>query len=164
MRAFYLDTSALLKRYKSEAGSDNIYLLFDYSKRTRKRLITSIFTTVELASVSHRFMKQGMLSEAFEMELLQTFADDAEEYLRFVGIDDAIILSAAKAVWKHSLRAGDAIHFASLKRAREYLSTQGLDIVFVSSDNVLSQVTVEAGFRVANPQTASEKEWKEFLV
>ncbi len=65
MRLYYLDTSALLKRYKSEPGSDNIYDLFASCGSLPKRLLTSLFTIVEMTSVSDRFARQRVLSKTF---------------------------------------------------------------------------------------------------
>ncbi len=163
MRLYYLDTSALLKRYKSEPGCDNIYDLFAYCRSFPKKLLTSLFTIVEIASVCDRFTKQRILSKAFQKELLQTFAADAEESIHFVSMDDGILLSAADFVRKYSLRPGDALHLASLERARESVSGYDLEVVFVASDNPLCEAAAKEGFTVANPETATNKEWKEFL-
>ena len=50
MPLYYLDTSALLKRYKTETGTDVIDELFS-SRRPAEVFVTSHFTSVEIESV-----------------------------------------------------------------------------------------------------------------
>lgn len=163
MRLYYLDTSAILKRYKPEAGSDNIDALFAYSQSFPKRLITSVFTIVELCSVAERLAKADVISKRSQEKLLRIFAADAERHIHFLSMDDGIVLSAAEAVRKYSLRPGDALHLASLERARESMSGYDIQIVFVASDNALCKAASAEDFTVANPEEASKRKWREFL-
>jgi len=125
--------------------------------------MTSLFTIVEMASVSDRLARQRVFSRTFQEELLRTFAADARESVHFVSMDDSTVLAAAGFVRKYSLRPGDALHLAALERARESVSGYDLDIVFVASDNSLCEAAIKEGFTVANPENATRKEWKEFL-
>lgn len=56
MTVFYLDTSALVKRYKTEEGSDIIDYLYDNLPRGHS-LATSFLTVLEFVSAIRRLLK-----------------------------------------------------------------------------------------------------------
>jgi hypothetical protein len=62
MPLYYLDTSALLKRYKTEKGTAVIDELFS-SRKPGEVFITSHFTSIEIESVAARALKAGALNE-----------------------------------------------------------------------------------------------------
>jgi predicted nucleic acid-binding protein len=107
--------------------------------------------------------KAGIIMKTSRGKLLRTFAADAEQYIRFLSMDDGIVVSAAESVHKYSLRPGDALQLASLERARELASGYNTEVVLVASDNALCEAASKEGFTVANPETATKRKWKGFL-
>ena len=69
MPFYYLDTFALLKRYRTENGTDVLDPIF--SGRTQHEFfITSHFTAVEIESVAARALKGRLLSKKAQGVLL----------------------------------------------------------------------------------------------
>ena len=62
MTIFYLDTSALVKRYKTEEGSDIIDNLYDNLLRGHS-MATSFLTVLEFVSAIRRLLKGNRISQ-----------------------------------------------------------------------------------------------------
>jgi len=58
MTIFYLDTSALVKRYKTEEGTDIIDYLYDKLPKGHS-MATSFLTVLEFASAIRRLLAEG---------------------------------------------------------------------------------------------------------
>ncbi len=164
MQLYYLDTSVLVKRYKPEEGSENIDRLFSSLPSNEKRLITSIFSIVEFASAGDRLAKSGTITKTTYGKMIKAFNEDAEQYFHFLSMDDGIVFLAAEMVKKYSIRPGDALQLASLKRSRDTVSGYDLEIVFLAADISLCKAAVEEGFRVLNPAGQSKTEWLDCLI
>src|SRR5262245_63859774 len=62
MATFYLDTSAVLKRYRTETGTDVVEELYE-GRASQDSLITSLFTCLEFESVVIRALKGKLLTQ-----------------------------------------------------------------------------------------------------
>ena len=149
MPLYYLDTSALLKRYRTEIGTRVLDALF--SARTRDELvITSHFTAAEVESVAARALKGRLLTKKAHAVLLSLFADDLENVLIVLPVSTVLLSEAAAVARNYALRASDALHLATALRARQASATE---IVFTASDKELVEAAGRAGFTVLNPET-----------
>jgi len=160
---FYLDTSALLKRYKLESGSETMDELFSHSHFPAKRLLTTVFTILEVSSACERLFRVGIISQTSYGKLMKAFSADTDRSIHFLSVDDDIILSASEISQKYFLRTGDAIQLASLVRARESVSGYDIEIVFLASDNALCRSATQEGFTVLNPVEISKNELNQYL-
>lgn len=61
MPMFYLETSALLKKYRTERGTDVVRELFE-GKSDAEAFITSYFTVLEVISVARRLLAAATLN------------------------------------------------------------------------------------------------------
>lgn len=94
MPAFYLETAALIKRYKSEAGSDVMRELIT-GKRPGEYFLTSHFTLLEVHTVARRMLRGRELRRRQYERLLSAFAVDLREYyVRLLAVDDALVEEA----------------------------------------------------------------------
>ena len=118
MPLYYLDTSALLKRYKTEKGTAVIDDLFS-ARRQNEVFVTSQFTSVEIESVAARALKGRVLNKKAHGVLLRLFAEDIEELIIVLPVSTALLSEAAAAARRSAMRAGDALHFASAIRIKE---------------------------------------------
>lgn len=153
---YYLDTSALVKRYIQETGSDNMDYIF--SLPFHKRIFSSIFTIVEFTSTGNRLLKTQRIDPGEWNEMTQTFLYDMETFIHFISVDDRIILLSVALVKEHGLRPGDAIQLASLIHCRDNIREIDTDIQFIASDNLLCLAAEKEGFKVHNPSSITE-EW-----
>ena len=103
----YMDTSALMKRYIYEQGSDEVIGWMG----TADMIGTALITRVELAATITRAIRGKRLPEKDAIEMLDEFRAN---WLNFqhVNIDDALIVRADGLAGAFALRGYDAVHLA----------------------------------------------------
>ncbi len=146
MSSYFLDTSALIKRYLNETGSTWIKSLIDLS--SGHVIVVSDLTAVEVFSTLARRKREGTIA-APDILILQTrfLADFGQEYLS-VALED-IVLSRARDLLNHyPLRSLDAIQLAS---AAEASTTLGEPLIFISADRNLLSAASNEGFGIDDP-------------
>lgn len=121
----YFDTSALLKRYLSESGSDRARAL----QRT-SRVLSSTVMPVEVASALSRRKTLGNLSERQLSAILSRIRSDRVRW-ELVEVDRPVLDRAEELVIQTSVRPLDAIHLAS---ALTFLAMTGVRIHFSTAD------------------------------
>ncbi|MDE3088345.1 MAG: type II toxin-antitoxin system VapC family toxin [Chloroflexota bacterium] len=142
MTTYFLDTSALVKHYRSEPGSERIDALFAETESTR---IISELTIVEFASAFRRLTNRGEIDDVAMNHALRRFTADTTDNLVVVEFRSDVIKIARDTVLQHSLRALDALQLAAV------LSATRRSPVFVSADaNLLSAAQVN-GLETVNP-------------
>jgi predicted nucleic acid-binding protein len=77
MALFYLDASALVKRYKTEQGSEVIDYLFE-EKSADDRLVASFLVVIEIVGVAVRLRRNQTVTEDQLSELLARFNEDQQ--------------------------------------------------------------------------------------
>lgn len=159
MNLYYLDTSALVKRYRPEKGSENLDELFKLSSPTQKRMITSLFSVVEFTSAGNRLTKEGVISNTTYDQLILTFSEDTNENVHFIPLDDEIIFNGVEIVKKYGLKPGDAIQLSSAIRSLVTVSDYNVQIIFVASDRALCSAAAHEGFSILDPIQLTKKDW-----
>jgi predicted nucleic acid-binding protein len=122
----YFDTSALLKRYVKEQGSETARVLL-----RRFRVLSSAVVTVEIMSALGRRRAAGDLSEQALAAILSRLQDDRSRW-RLVEVGQPVLGRAEEIVSTTSLRTLDAIHVAS---ALVFRGGTGLQVPFVTADS-----------------------------
>ena len=134
----YFDTSALVKRYVTEPGSNSVRLLL----RTH-RVVSSVLVRLESVSAVRRRHTEGQLTNAQQQRLLRRIeADDASWEL--VPIGDEVVEGARRLLLAHQLRTLDAIHLASAS----IVAAEGVQMPFVTADHRQADVGRLAGLEV----------------
>ena len=136
---YYLDTSALVKRYLSESGSAFVSQLFG-SQRKPGTFFASALTYVEMVAAFTRRVPQAPESA------LQQFVLDWRGF-RKVPVDADIISRGAALAQLHRLRAADAIQLASALRLAASLP----GISLLTSDAEMLLAAKAEGLQVDNP-------------
>lgn len=155
MTVFYLDTSALVKRYKTEEGSDIIDYLYDNLPREHS-LTISFLTVLEFVSAIRRLLKPNIISqEDFEM-IISTFSQELEPFL-IRSIDDKIVADALDKVVKHALKSADAIQLSTVVELREMMEEVGENVVFICDDEELIKAGRRENLGVINPREEEDK-------
>ena len=148
MSIFYIETSALVKRYHAENGTDVINAIFS-EKAEADIFVTSQFITLEMEAVAARGLKGGVLNRRAYGIMLRSFVEDLGNMI-VLPLSPSLVTEAAQATRRYAMRAADAIHFASALRTKQAAAMQ---IVFVGSDEELVRAGQEEGFTVLNPET-----------
>jgi uncharacterized protein len=142
MSSYFLDTSALVKRYHIEQGTAKVKPLFDDAENT---LYISELALVESASAFQRRKNRGEMSTQAMSDALEKFDGDAINYLVVIGISRDLIERAKSLVLQHGLRTLDALQLAAA------LSLKPRVPVFVSADANLLSAAQANGLESLNP-------------
>lgn len=126
MSIIYFDTSALVKKYIEEPGSDQISEAY-----SRAELIgTAMITPPEMASALSRAMRRKVIDDDVASEAWNMFGKDWSTYF-VVDVNQVLIGRASTLAWEQGLRGYDAVHLASLLAWQE---AAGLEIALATYD------------------------------
>lgn len=148
MSVYFVDTSALAKRYIPEAGRQ--WLLSWILPKHGHVIVIAHTTLIELNSVLAATNRRGHLSQV-KMGLLRfNFIMDARNQYLVVPVDLTVVTNARRLVYKHKLRTLDAIQLAC---AIETKKLSGISVTFVAGDNDLKSAAQNEGFIVEDPHS-----------
>lgn len=146
--SYYLDTSAMLKRYVNEPGS----LWLRAQMATATALIVSQLLIVEAVSAFNRRVREGALSPANYRRVRDMFYEDCRTAYQIVPLTASIVDLACTLLEHHPLRAYDAVHLATALTVQQSLQRRGLSpLVFLSADDRLNRAAKAEGLAVDNP-------------
>lgn len=150
MTTYYLDASALSKRYVHEIGTAWVRALV--APAAGHTLLTARITMVEVYSALARRRREGAVPAADCLVAIQAFrAHSATEY-EFVELDLNVVNLARDLLERHPLRAYDAVQLASALVADRVLVAAHLaELVFLSADDRLNAVATAEELAVDNP-------------
>ncbi len=106
---YYLDTSALLKRYVDETGSRWLRI----QMATATALISSQLLIVEAVSAFNRRVREGSLPWPDYQRLRDIFRGDCHTTYRIVPLTVPILDRACALLEHYPLRAYDVVHLAT---------------------------------------------------
>lgn len=151
MAVYYLEASALMKLYKSEAGSDIVTELVR-NKATDETFVTSHLTIFEISSSSARLLKNGEITRARYSMIVGTLAEDLNRYAIIVlPLQSALVTEALALLPDYPLRAGDALHVATARRLQEALDDEAMYVVV--ADKRISETCAAIDLSQLNPET-----------
>ena len=136
----YLDTSALVKKYFKEPGSD---LVIDHWNRAEEIATSSVAYAEALASI-YRKKRELQTEEPLFQAALNSLHEDWQGFIR-VEVNDGLNGSIEKVLQKHPLRGFDAVHLASALLIKERLPE---DFIFACFDQRLMASAVAEGLNV----------------
>ena len=131
----YLDTSALVKLYVTEEGSNRVRSALEQADL----VATASIAYVEARSAFVRRRSEGGLSAAECGKAVKSLDADWPHYF-VLDVTERLIRHAARAVESHRLRAFDALHLAAAILFRGRL---GEPLVFATWDGDLQKVAVK---------------------
>ncbi len=151
MTAYFLDSSALAKRYALEPGTTWLQTLTDPA--AANALIIARITLVEVSSALARRHREQTLPMADYGDALRALRLDADMQYHLVELDKAVCDEASRLVGQYPLRAYDAVQLASVLLVHRAFVDAGADaIVFLTADDRLLTVAQAEGLRADNPQ------------
>lgn len=150
MTAYFLDSSALVKRYVPETGSAWIRALS--APQTGNSLFIARITWVEVLSALARREREGSLTPTDRTLIIQRFRSDLNNQYQVIELDATQAETAGQLVGQYPLRAYDAVQLASVLRIQPaFATTQSTSLIFLTSDNRLSTVAISLGLLFDNP-------------
>jgi predicted nucleic acid-binding protein len=142
----YLDSSAWVKRYFLEPGSEWMLNLF----QSQEQLASSSLGYVELVSTLAR--RSGGRKHAVWAEVdVRTLLD--EHWREFVEMPlEMPVLQLAKSLaWAKRLRGADAIHLAAADVLRQRLAKHAMNLTLVTADLEMAAAARSIDLDVINP-------------
>ncbi|MEX2560443.1 MAG: type II toxin-antitoxin system VapC family toxin [Pirellulales bacterium] len=152
MASFFLDTSAIVKRYISEAGTGWVVSLADPA--TRNDLYIARIAEVEVTSAIVRRDRGGSLAPSVATAALMQFRHDLANQYQTTEITDALLARATSFAESDGLRAYDAVQLAAVvELAEQHKALSLASPILVSADQELNAAAIAAGMTVENPNT-----------
>lgn len=149
-KVYFLDTSALVKRYISEKGSKWITALND--PESGNRIILARVTWVETLSAFSRLQRESRIDQDNVQRVIKIFSLDWKTQYQIAEVDRAIIEMAGILVQEYPLRAYDSIQLASALRIYSALiETLPIAFYFVSADERLLSAAQGEDLLTENP-------------
>lgn len=150
MNIYFLDSSAVVKRYVNERGSPWIQGITDLTANTI--IIVARIAWVEVLSAFARLQREGKIDPLDLTTTIQLFQYDWETQYQLVEIDQEVMETAGHFVQKHPLRAYDSVQLASALILSPFFSkSDSTMFTFVSADDRLLNVAQTEGLMTENP-------------
>jgi predicted nucleic acid-binding protein len=160
---FYLDASALAKRYIPETGSAQIDAILDTVPA--RRIVLLSIGAGEVVSIFVRKRNAGRLSlsdfaqamASFEAEIVRA-ADVAK-----LPVTHRLVWSSLALIVAHSINSTDAATLKSALAMARRLRGAGDDLVLVASDQRLLRAAQAEGLTTFNPETQDQAALAAFI-
>jgi predicted nucleic acid-binding protein len=148
MSFYYFDTSAIVKHYHAEVGTDRVEAIFN---EPHAQCVISRLTAAELLAAFGAKVRAGTLTADVFHSIVRGFRREVDIGLLEIAAITSDDFEAAeglleKHVLHRRLRGADALHLAVVTRIRRVVTH------FVCSDRDLSEVARREGFLVIDPE------------
>ncbi|MCX7789542.1 MAG: type II toxin-antitoxin system VapC family toxin [Chloroflexaceae bacterium] len=147
---FFLDSSALTKRYLQETGSGWVSALTDSA--TGNFMVVAEITRVEVAAALAARHRAGAITRNERDDLVSLVLRHFDKEYRIVAIEPRVTSRAVVLTQRHRLRGYDAVQLAAALLANEPLIAAGLPaLTFVAADDDLVAAARAEGLPAENP-------------
>ena len=133
MAFYYLDTSALVKLYVREAGTDRMLELA--SRAAGNQFAVLALAQVEIRSAIRRRERASEIDSTAADQVLVTFQRHLESKFLRQGVSDSMLDRACDLIDKHGLTAFDGVQLAGYLELR--VTSGKHQYIFVSADQEL---------------------------
>jgi predicted nucleic acid-binding protein len=146
----YFDTSALLKQYVTETGSNWVRTYL--ASVTAPAVFTSQLTAVEATCAFARRLREGTLLPAAHAKVVRAFDYDITYRYNLLDVMPVTIDTARQLANQHPLRAYDAVQLATAWLLNQNLLHTGKPpLTFICTDDRLVAIAQAAGLLTDNP-------------
>ncbi len=151
MTDYYLDSSALVKRYADELGS--VWVRWITDPQARHTILLAEITLAEVAAaLAAKQRSPGGITQEQRDRILSRFLQDCEEHFLLLPIDRPVLDRAVELTQRHRLRGYDAVQLAAALVASETVRSQDIfPPIFVAADNYLITAATAESLSVENP-------------
>jgi predicted nucleic acid-binding protein len=139
----YFDSSALVKRYLTEAGTDKVNSIV----ATGGTLATSKLTYPEILSAFARKHRAREIGKRALHGAMDRFLADWDQ-LFVIGFHDDLLKTVKSLIEKYALKAADTVHLSSALWLKHTVTD---DVTFVSSDASQVEAALAENFKVLDP-------------
>jgi len=147
LASYYLETSALVKLYVRESGTDKMLRLAQ-TCGPRKMTVLAL-SRVEFRAAIRRRERLRDIEAGFGHDLRVRFDRHWEQQFLIQPVTETVLADAVLLIDKHPLRAYDAVQLAGCLVFRT--GTEPEPVVFVSADRDLLAAAAHEGVTVLDP-------------
>ena len=155
----YVDSSALVKHYIREAGTDSLNAKLTEESTRNASVFVSTLAYAEILAAFARRLREKLLTKLEASELFHHFQDDWMFELNHVELSASVQGFIPRLVENYPLRGPDVVHLASALSVRGSLrlgqqsGTPSSIITFASSDEQLKNAASAEGLAVFDPES-----------
>jgi uncharacterized protein len=164
---YFFDTSALVKRYVQEVGTNRVRSITD-STAQNIIYIAEITGAEVMAAITKRMrttLKDGGISKSDGNTAIKEFRDDFENHYMVIEITSDVISRAMDLTEIHKLRGYDAVQLAVALKIDSQLKAMAssaatatiaaavLTLTIVSADDELNTAAIAEGLTLEDPRS-----------
>lgn len=150
MTVYFIDSSALVKRYVSEIGS--VWVLELFNPTFGNEVFIAAVSSVEIVAAIARRARGGSISATDATIVCNQLRSDLQTDYQIIEITEHIINNGMTLAQKHCLRGYDAIQLAAGCAVNILcIAHNAAPIIFVSADKELNSAALIEGLVVENP-------------
>lgn len=146
MASVYLDTSALLKLYVEEDGTERVARAVEEAEDGGAIILD--LAPLEARSAIRRREREGDIASADANQVLRQIEDDASALFLVQPSTSAVMEEAVRLIDRHPLRAYDALQLAGCLLVCEAMPEP---VTFVCADARLCEAAASEGLTTLNP-------------
>lgn len=152
MGTYFLDSSAIVKRYVVESGQSFVLTLSDPNQS--HYLYISQIALVEVVASLCRRTRENSITIIDRDKLINTFRLHCQKIYGIQRLNSAVLTSASNLCRTHRLRAYDAVQLACSLQLRAKALANGVSApIFVCADNNLISIASLEGLNIENPNS-----------
>lgn len=146
MATYFLDSSAIVKYYVIEVGTEWVRQIIDSEEYA---CVVANISLAEVAAALSQLRRHGPFGSSFVQRTIFRFKEELRQQMFLSHTVDAGTISlAADLAMSHSLRGYDAVQIASALLAQQVTRSK---FIFVSGDNQMLRAAVAVGLTTDNP-------------
>lgn len=154
MNFYFFDSSAIVKNYINEIGSNWVKTIFNAV--STDIIYAASITQVEVVAAFARQRKALKLSAIDAAAAISHFNQDFQSDIREIELKPKVLAETVLLADKYSLRGYDAVQLASALEIHSHLINLKLNqhsapFTFVSADSELNSAALNAGLTIENP-------------
>ncbi len=146
MSCYFLESTAFIKLFVREPGTDALIRLMEAVEDNRKLISSS--TPLEVYAAIRRRERAGAISAENAAAALDILRLEAARMVQ-EPLNPAVLEAARQLIDRSALRWPDTLQLAAAIAARDMF--QGTEIIFVSSSSQLLDAARTEGFQTLNP-------------
>jgi len=156
----YADSSALIKRYLEERGTEKLNAKIDKSTSAFHSVLTSLLSYAEIHAALARKLNEKTLRATEYHWAATRFNSDWKTYLTRVELSPVVLALVPGLVKRHLLKGADAVHLASAIWVRQSVQLGKMQkslsesLVFATSDKQLGRAAAKEQLQVFDPEAA----------
>lgn len=150
MSIVFTDSSAVIKRYVRETGSQWVKSLF--TALPANQVFVAGVTSVEVVSAITRRGRGDARSQRIAASTCALFLKDYAADYEIVEVSEFLLAQAVQLAQSYGLRGYDAVQLAAGREVNQFCLAAGLQpIIFVSADRDLNAAASAEGMTVEDP-------------